>query len=70
MELDQLSGSFSDRLEGTYDCPDRIVLNAFYTFGFSPGGFRMWWRKLHGDDENLDNSHLMRMAGRFSRRLR
>ena len=30
----------------------------------------MWWRELYGSDENLDNHHLMRRAGRFSRRLR
>ena len=30
----------------------------------------MWWRELYGSDEDLDNNHLMRMAGRFSRRLR
>jgi hypothetical protein len=31
----------------------------------------MWWRRWHGDsDEQLDNTHLMRMAGRFSRRVR
>ena len=30
----------------------------------------MWWRALYGSDENLDDNHLMRMAGRFSRRLR
>ena len=30
----------------------------------------MWWRELYGSDENLDDNHLMRMAGRFSRRLR
>ena len=29
----------------------------------------MWWRELYGSDEDLDNNHLMRMAGRFSRRL-
>ena len=38
--------------------------------GQSGGGFRIWWRELYGSDENLDNNHLMRMAGRFSRRLR
>jgi hypothetical protein len=69
-QLDHLSARFSHLLEGSYDCPDRIVLNGFYSLGFSPGGFRLWWRKLHGDDKNLDNTHLMRMAGRFSRRLR
>ena len=25
---------------------------------------------LHGDDDDLDNAHLMRMAGRFARRVR
>jgi hypothetical protein len=30
----------------------------------------MWWQELYGSDENLDNHPLMRMAGRFSRRLR
>ena len=39
--------------------------------GHSPGGFRVWWRRWHGDsDEQLDNAHLMRLAGRFARRLR
>ena len=27
------------------------------------------WRSLYGSDEKLDDEHLMRMAGRFSRRL-
>ena len=55
---------------GSYDCVDRIVLNAYYPLGHNPGGFRTWWRRLHGDDEQLDNAHLMRMAGRFARRVR
>ena len=38
--------------------------------GHHPGGFRVWWRALTGSDETLDNTHLMRLAGRFSRRLR
>ena len=38
---------------------------------YSAGGFRQWWRRLmNGSDEQLDNAHLMRMAGRFSRRVR
>src|SRR6202022_1936927 len=31
---------------------------------------RLWWRQLTGSDETLDKTHLMRLAGRFSRRLR
>lgn len=49
---------------------DRIVLNAYFRPGHSPGGFRVWWRRLTGSDATLDNAHLMRMAGRFSRRVR
>jgi hypothetical protein len=61
---------YPDLLSGSYDCVDRIVLNAYFRLGHSPGGFRLWWQKLTGSDETLDNAHLMRMAGRFSRRVR
>lgn len=67
---DNLSQTYAELLDGVYDCPDRIVLNAYFQAGHIPGGFRLWWRDLHGSDENLDNEHLMRMAGRFSRRVR
>ena len=59
-----------DLLTGSYDCVDRIVLNAFFQLGYQPGGLRTWWRRLHdGSDEELDNTHLMRMVGRFARRV-
>jgi hypothetical protein len=68
---DDLSARFTGLLAGSYDCVDRIVLNAFFPMGCSPGGFRTWWRALHGgSDAQLDDTHLMRMAGRFSRRVR
>jgi hypothetical protein len=67
---DQLSALYSEFLEGGYDCVDRVVCNAYFSMGQAGGGFRMWWRALFGSDEDLDNNHLMRMAGRFSRRLR
>jgi hypothetical protein len=67
---DQLSILYSEFLEGGYDCVDRVVCNAYFRMGQTGGGFRMWWRELYGSDEDLDNNHLMRMAGRFSRRLR
>ena len=66
---DPLSDRYRDLLEGSYDCVDRIVLNAYFRMGHSGGGFRAWWQKLYGSEENLDNAHLMRIAGRFSRRL-
>jgi hypothetical protein len=67
---DPFSQSYAKLLLGTYDVVDRLVLNAYFPPGQYGGGFRSWWRKLHGDDEILDNAHLMRMAGRFARRVR
>ena len=67
---DGLSVLYQELLSGSYDCVDRIVLNAYFGMGHSPGGFRVWWRALTGSDETLDNAHLMRLAGRFSRRVR
>jgi hypothetical protein len=68
---DELSKRYEGLLAGAYDCVDRIVLNAYFSLGHNPGGFRTWWRRLHhGSEEQLDNTHLMRMAGRFSRRVR
>ena len=72
---DDFSGRYRDLLTGSYDCVDRIVLNAYYPMGSSSGGFRVWWRRLIGGsdaeaDAVLDNTHLMRLAGRFARRVR
>src|SRR6266581_4803399 len=67
---DQLSALYGELLEGSYDCVDRVVLNAYFGMGQTGGGLRVWWRALYGSDDNLDDNHLMRMAGRFSRRLR
>ena len=44
-------------------------LNGYYRMGHDPAGIRKWWRRLTGSDETLDNNHLMRLAGRFSRRV-
>ncbi len=68
---DDFSARYGDLLTGSYDCVDRIVLNAFFPLGHNPGGFRVWWRGLHGgSDDELDNTHLMRFAGRFARRVK
>lgn len=66
---DDFTTAHASFIEGSYDCVDRIVVNAYFVFGQSPGGFRIWWRSLYGSDDNLDDTHLMRMAGRFSRRV-
>jgi hypothetical protein len=68
---DDFSGRYGDLLTGSYDCVDRIVLKAYFGLGHNPGGLRCWWRRLHGgSDDQLDDTHLMRMAGRFARRLK
>ena len=45
---DDFSERYGDLLTGSYDCVDRIVLNAYYPLGHNPGGFRAWWRRWHG----------------------
>ena len=67
---DGLSALYQDLLTGSYDCVDRIVLNGYFRPGHHAGGFRIWWHNLTGGVETLDNTHLMRMAGRFRRRVR
>ena len=67
---DSFTQHYMNQLDGTYDCVDRIVINAYFILGQTGGGFRTWWRRLMGDDQHLDNTHLMRFAGRFSRRIR
>lgn len=67
---DAVSTQYADLLTGSYDCVDRIVLNAYNPLCHNAGGFRCWWRRWLGSDDDLDDTHLMRLAGRFSRRLR
>jgi len=66
---DKLSKHYDEILEGTYDCPDRIVLNGYFPQGCIPGGFRNWFRALTGSDKDLNNKTLMKMSGRFGRRI-
>jgi hypothetical protein len=68
--MDDFSARYAELLTGSYDCVDRIVLNA-YSLGHNAGGFRVWWRRWHADgDDSLDDTHLIRLAGRFARRVR
>ncbi len=67
---DSFTNHYRGLLDQTYDVVDRIVLNAYFGLGGSAGGFRHWWQQLHGTTDDLNDTHQMRMAGRFSRRLR
>ena len=46
------------------------MLRAYFPLAQEPAGFRLWWRHWIGSDAGLDNTHLMRMAGRFARRVK
>src|SRR5215210_3116631 len=68
--MDDFSARYADLLTGSYDCVDRIVLNA-YSLGHNAGRVPVWWRRWHADgDDSLDDAHLIRLAGRFARRVR
>ena len=66
---ESFSDYYGDLLEGQYDCPDRVVWNACFRLGHSPGGFRTWWRTCWGSDDDPDDTHLRRLCVRFGRRL-
>jgi hypothetical protein len=59
---DELSAPYAHLLDGTYDCVDRIVLNAYHSLCYSAGGFRLWWRSLMGgSEEQLDSARSARL---------
>ena len=70
MSKDPFCTYYQEHLQGEYDCVDRIVLLAYNSLLQNPAGFRHWWRILYGNDSNLDTTHVMRFAGRLSRRIR
>ena len=50
--VDEFTERYADLLTGSYDCVDRIVLNAYFPLGHNPGGFRVWWRGWHDDGDD------------------
>jgi hypothetical protein len=67
---DDLSTYLADLLEGSYDCMDRITVNAFYPLGQTGGGIRSWWRAWKGSDKGLSDAGMKALAGDFGRRLK
>ena len=43
---DDLSIYLADRLEGTYDCTDRITVRGYYPMGQTSGGLLTWWNQI------------------------
>lgn len=67
---DEFSKQYSELIESSYECVDRIVINAYNPLLQQGGGFRYWWRGWKGSDAGLETAQLMRMAGRFGKRVR
>ena len=67
---DEFSKQYSALIESSYDCVDRIVINAYNPLLQQAGGFRHWWRGWKGSDAGLETTQLMRMAGRYGKRVR
>lgn len=67
---DEFSRRYAELLESSYDCIDRIVINAYNPLLQQAGGFRFWWRQWKGSDEGLETTQLMRIAGRYGKRVR
>ena len=67
---DAFTRYYAPLLDDMYDVIDRISLNARYNFACSPGGFRQWWYDRFGTFNNLNDTFLMRLAGRYGRRVR
>ena len=59
--MDDFTAYYASLLDGAYGCDDRIVVNAYYPLGQTPGGFRTWWRRFQRD-EDLTTKRLLRLA--------
>lgn len=70
LQADKFGKRCNELIDWSYDCVDRIVLNGRYNLACSPGGFRTWWRRLFGDDGNLNDKSIRQMAWECARRIR
>ena len=67
--VDKFYAHYQEQIHWHYDCIDRIIINGMFLFGQSPGGFRLWWRELFGDEEKLSDEGIKKLAGDFSRKM-
>lgn len=66
---DSFTRYYAPLIDDMYDAVDRISINARYNFACTPGGFRCWWFDRYGTFDNLHDTFLMRLAGRYGRRV-
>lgn len=65
---DDFSTYVAKLLAGGYDCVDRLVLNGYFSLGYTSGGFLTWWNELF-PGRALEPKRLEQMAGDVSRRI-
>jgi hypothetical protein len=68
--VDDFSSYYASLIEASYDCVDRLVINAYFPLGQTGGGFRAWWRQWQGNDQRLNSLQLKSVAGDLARRLK
>jgi hypothetical protein len=64
---DRLSALYRDLLDGTYDCIDRIVLNAYFRMGHKAGGPQL---ATPSNQQDLDGERREVFCGMDARRPR
>src|SRR5215467_943988 len=67
---DTFSAYYADLLQGTYDCLDRIVLNAFYPLGRPPVGCALGGDTCMAMTRNSTTIVCATWQGRFQRHQR
>jgi hypothetical protein len=50
---DEFGSYYGSLIEASYDCVDRLTLNAYFPLGQTGGGFRCWWRQWQGGGQRL-----------------
>jgi len=67
---DEFGSYYGSVIEASYDCVDRLTINAYFPLGQSAGGFRSWWRPWQGGEQRLNDAGLKGAAGDLARELR
>lgn len=47
---DEFGRYYEPLIEASYDCVDRLTINAYFPLGQTGGGFRSWWRQWQGGE--------------------
>jgi hypothetical protein len=67
---DEFGSYYGSWIEASYDCVERLTINAYFPLGQTGGGFRCWWRQWQGGEQRLNDAGLKGAAGDLARRLK